>query len=295
MARQRVKVGRALRLGIIEMALFLLGVLFTRREIWQFHASTFTIAFWQEGLLIPLAALDGAITGGFGSRRRQVQNVPAYKGLLRWAMPAFFVLFVACSALCERLNKGVFPTAINDYVRTAGLLVVIAGMYLRLWSQLSAPSELEKLHDTRTADVPVIGTQPEEGTDSAATNVMPDAPGGATVTVSEAATTPSGPAERPPGQDSATNVVTPAADETESIFPQGPHKLLRHPDASGHLLSLWGLPLVFNAWLPLLALPGVLVLLKWHISDQEAFRISQLGEPYLEYRKNTWNLIPYVY
>jgi protein-S-isoprenylcysteine O-methyltransferase Ste14 len=114
-------------------------------------------------------------------------------------------------------------------IRTIGVVVVVAGMVFRLWSQRSAPIDLNP--------------------------------------------------EKP----------------LETLFPTGPHKWLRHPDAAGKLLSLLGLPFVFNCWIPVLALPGVLILLKWYISDQEAFRISQLGEPYLEYRKKTWNLIPYLY
>jgi len=79
------------------------------------------------------------------------------------------------------------------------------------------------------------------------------------------------------------------------VMPTGPHKYIRYPDAAGRLIALLGLPLVFNTWLPLIALPGIMVLLKWHISDQEAFRISQLGESYVQYKKQTWNLVPFIY
>ena len=89
----------------------------------------------------------------------------------------------------------------------------------------------------------------------------------------------------------------PASPETalNLPFPLGPHKLLRYPDVTGRLIALCGIPLCFNTWLPLLAVPGILTMLKWHIFDQEAFRISQLGEQYVEYKKRTWNLIPYIY
>jgi protein-S-isoprenylcysteine O-methyltransferase Ste14 len=229
MADSPRRVARAIRFGVLEMLLLLLGMLFIRREIWQLHAMSFDVTTPQEGLIIPLAMLDGAITGAFSSRTRDVHNTPAYKGLLRWGTPLFFFLYVGCSALCERLNFGVFPIPAGIVVRTIGLLLVAAGMVLRLAAQRSAPIDLNP--------------------------------------------------EKP----------------LEPMFPTGPHKLLRYPDASGKLLSLVGLPLVFNAWVPISALPGIVILLKWHISDQEAFRISQLGEPYLEYRKKTWNLIPYLY
>jgi protein-S-isoprenylcysteine O-methyltransferase Ste14 len=229
MSASAPKILRAFRFGLLEMALMLLGMLFIRREIWQLHAMSFDVTSWQEGLIIPLAMLDGAITGGFSSPTRDVQNAPAYKGLLRWGTPLFFFLYVGCAALCERINFGVFPIAAGFVVRTIGIIMVVGGMALRLWAQRSAPIDLN----------------PEKPLDTG--------------------------------------------------FPTGPHKVLRHPDAAGKLLSLLGLPFVFNAWVPVFALPGIVILLKWYISDQEAFRISQLGEPYLEYRKKTWNLIPYLY
>lgn len=308
MSQRPIKVGRAVRFAIFELALFMLGMLFVRREIWQLHATTFTINFWQEGLLIPLSALDGAITGGFSSRARNVQNTPAYKGLLLWATPLFFFLYVGCSALCERLIVGVFPTAVHEPVRTIGLGIVLAGMFVRLWSQFSAPSQLQpsrseaatRPHDgepkpsaepTRTEST--TPTEPTPAPDStpltgeAPTRGPDDEPKS---TVESTPTTPTTPTETAPPISSPPDNI-----DSAQIFPLGPHKILRHPDASGQLLSLCGLPLVFNAWLPLMALPGIIILLKWHISDQEAFRISQLGDPYLEYRKKTWNLIPYVY
>jgi protein-S-isoprenylcysteine O-methyltransferase Ste14 len=215
-------------MGVLELALLLLGMLFIRREIWQLHAQAFDVTTWQVGLLIPLAVLDGSLTGlatasnGTGKPEEDSeQHTPAYKGTLRWGKPLFFFLYVGVCALCERLSAripyAVFPTSAGFVVRTIGIALVVCGILLRLAAYRSKPLE------------------------------------------------------------------------------GGPYQKLRHPDAAGKLLSLFGLPFVFNAWLPLLALPGVLVLLKWHIADLEAFRISQLGEPYLEYRKKTWNLIPYLY
>lgn len=211
------KAERIVRFGVVELSLLLLGMLFIRREIWQLHAQSFDVTSWQEGLLIPLAALDGALTGMVIAESPSEQHSPAYKGTLRWGTPVFFFLYVGCCALCERINFGAFPITVGVIARTVGIGLVVCGMLVRLWAQRSEPMR------------------------------------------------------------------------------GGPYKKVRHPDAAGKLLSLCALPLAFNAWLPILALPGILVLLKWHIADQEAFRISQLGEPYLDYRKKTWNLIPYLY
>lgn len=216
------KPARVVRFAVLELALLLLGMLFIRREIWQFHAVSFDVAAWQEGLLIPLAALDGALTGIVAAAKpseasESEQHTPAYKGTLRWSTPLFFFLYVGCCALCERINFGAFPIGVGPVLRTIGVVLVVCGMLVRLWAQRSKALE------------------------------------------------------------------------------DGPYRRVRHPDPAGKLLALCGVPLAFNAWVPLLALPGILVLLKWHIADQEAFRISQLGEPYLAYRKKTWNLIPYLY
>ncbi len=267
MGAEPIKIGRIVRPAILEVTLFLLGMLFVRREIWQLHASTFAIVYWQQGLLIPLIALDGAMTGAFSSRTRNVENAPAYKGMLRWGTPVFFFLYVGCAALSERLAIGVFPTAINEYVRNLGVVIVIAGLYLRLWAYRTRPIQLiaentEEANLAKPADEAVLTAAPA-------------------IEVSAA--------------DREAAELAADAKNFSEIVPSGPHKLLRHPDAAGKLLALCGIPLVFNSWLPLLALPGIIILLKWYISDQEAFRISQLGEPYLDYRKRTWNLIPYLY
>jgi len=231
MSLQQPNVGRALRFGLFQCLLVLLGILFVHREIWQLRTTTFSLSHWQDWAFLALSAIDGAITGAYATSARNVQHQPAYGRLIRWALPAFLVLFVACSALCERLNVGLFRVD-SEIMRTLGILIILGGLAVRVSSQAAMPSALAE-------------DKPEEAA------VM--------------------------------------------AFPRGPHKLLRHPDAAGQLLILLGIPLVFNSWIPLLALPGVIVLLKWHISDQEAFRISQIGEPYLEYRKGTWNLIPFIY
>lgn len=231
MSLQQPNFGRALRFALFQCLLVLLGILLVHREIWQLRATTFILSHWQEWGLIVCSAIDGAISGAYATSDRHVQNKPAYGRLISWALPTFVVLFVACSALCERLNVGLFRWE-SEIIRTVGMLIIIGGLVVRLWSQASTPSALG-----------------EEKTDEA----------------------------------------------TPMTFPAGPHKLLRHPDAAGQVLILLGIPLIFNSWIPLLALPGVIVLLKWHISDQEAFRISQIGDPYLEYRKGTWNLIPFIY
>src|SRR5262249_36520771 len=129
---RKAKTGRAVRLGILELVLLLLGILFVRREIWEFHAATLHLEHWQVAVLIPMAAADGAVTGAFSSRTRNVEHQPAYRRTMFWGVPSFFFLYVACAALCERLSVGVF-TIVPEVVRCLGLLIVAAGTVFRIW------------------------------------------------------------------------------------------------------------------------------------------------------------------
>ncbi|MBY0357606.1 MAG: hypothetical protein K2W82_06360 [Candidatus Obscuribacterales bacterium] len=80
-----------------------------------------------------------------------------------------------------------------------------------------------------------------------------------------------------------------------TVLPAGPWRWLRFPDYFAALLMLMGLTLGLGSWLPLFALPGFFVAGKWEAADLESFRISQMGDSYLEYRKRTWCLFPFIY
>lgn len=75
----------------------------------------------------------------------------------------------------------------------------------------------------------------------------------------------------------------------------GPWKILRYPDKSSVLLELLGVSMALSTWMPLLTLPGLFVIFKWELADLEALRVSQFGDRYIEYRKNSWRLIPFFY
>jgi protein-S-isoprenylcysteine O-methyltransferase Ste14 len=298
----------------------LTGVLFVRREIWELHIFDVTLPFWQEGLLLPLSAIDGAISGFYGSRKRNVEHTPAYQKALLWGTPTFFVLYVACAALCERLHVGIFIAG-NEVARTFGVAVVVAGLGLRIWSQMCAPSLLMK-DEHRQPTEPQQSAQLEEASpeeraaeqDVAEGGDQPEPPEQGEIGEEQSADATaekiarfvqkiaaSGASATPLDKPIAAEPLTPEQslktllELTDGQFPNGPHRLVRYPDSTGRLIALCGIPLCFGAWLPLFAIPGIIVLLKWHINDQEAFRISQLGEPYLEYRKSTWSLVPYIY
>src|SRR6185437_10803985 len=132
---------RAFRVAATELVLVAVGLLLVRREVWQAHVFDLSIPHWQVGLLLPLAAIDGGITGTYANRLRNVEHLPAYRTLLRWGIPLFLVLYVACAALCERLAFGVLP-AFDWLWRTLGIVLVFGGITFRLWSQMVSPSAL---------------------------------------------------------------------------------------------------------------------------------------------------------
>lgn len=95
--------------------------------------------------------------------------------------------------------------------------------------------------------------------------------------------------------DECARVSNTAGGAVPEIQAQGPWKLLRYPDRSSILLEFVGISMALAAWVPLLTLPGLIVVFKWELADLEALRISQFGENYLSYTRNSWFLIPYIY
>lgn len=78
----------------------------------------------------------------------------------------------------------------------------------------------------------------------------------------------------------------------------GPYRWLRYPDRLGQLVCLIGIAFVFATWIPLLAVPGIFVLLRWQVASAEAYRSSQesqIGESYRQYKKGTKVLLPLIY
>lgn len=74
-----------------------------------------------------------------------------------------------------------------------------------------------------------------------------------------------------------------------------PWRQLRYPERFALLFMLFGMSFVLSSWMPILALPGVFIALKWELADIEAFRIREIGDPYLAYRKESWSLLPFIY
>jgi protein-S-isoprenylcysteine O-methyltransferase Ste14 len=76
----------------------------------------------------------------------------------------------------------------------------------------------------------------------------------------------------------------------------GIYKKVRHPSYSGRLLSFLGLGLVLGNWISLVIVfvPVVIVFL-YRIHIEEKVLLRNFNGDYIDYRKHTKKLIPYIY
>jgi protein-S-isoprenylcysteine O-methyltransferase Ste14 len=74
----------------------------------------------------------------------------------------------------------------------------------------------------------------------------------------------------------------------------GPYRYVRHPSYSGALLSLLGFGLSLGNWAGLAASLFCLGY-AYRIPVEEAALASALGEPYKQYLKRTWRLLPFLF
>ena len=86
----------------------------------------------------------------------------------------------------------------------------------------------------------------------------------------------------------------PAVNEETRLIRTGPYKYLRHPIYAGVLGGIWGTAVIFGNMLLffLLLLVFVGFLIKAHY--EERLLEDELGEEYMEYKKGTKMLIPWV-
>ena len=70
---------------------------------------------------------------------------------------------------------------------------------------------------------------------------------------------------------------------------------LRHPCFFATLLALTGVPMVMGTWYPLFAIPGIFIIMKWIITEQERVLIEKFGTAYTEFQSSTNRLLPKLY
>ncbi len=92
-----------------------------------------------------------------------------------------------------------------------------------------------------------------------------------------------------------TSAIRPAKEPADLYLVRNPILKLRHPCFFAALITLTGIPLVFGACLPLFAIPGIFVVLKWIVTEQEKILTNKIGSQYEEYQLTSYRLLPYLY
>ncbi|MGD0709965.1 MAG: isoprenylcysteine carboxylmethyltransferase family protein [Bacteroidales bacterium] len=84
--------------------------------------------------------------------------------------------------------------------------------------------------------------------------------------------------------------------EDHKIKKDGVYRFLRHPSYSGSLLSFIGFGISLNNWLSLIVVTILITVgLINRIRIEEKVLTDQFGADYLDYKKNTYRLIPWIY
>lgn len=84
--------------------------------------------------------------------------------------------------------------------------------------------------------------------------------------------------------------------EDHQIKKDGFYSVLRHPSYAASLLTFLGLGLYLNNWVAFaVAVIPPFLAFSYRISVEEKALIEQFGQEYLDYKKQTKKLIPYIY
>ncbi len=295
------------RIALIELAIVMAALVFVRKEVYtsgQFKALIFC---WQEYVLLVLVLLDGFMRGFLISKGRN--SSPLRNRTLAAVLGVALFLFVACSSLCDKLNVACFHF---DWYRNLGLSVLASGLALAYWTERTRPPQLVLKEKAITVLSDPEKNQPNASTTGSADGDYPHVVRAADW-VETADQVPSEEFAKAAGStDSIERLIDerePKGDDDEpaestSITEQesstniniiGPWKWIRYPDRTSILIELIGISLTLSAWMPLLTLPGLLILFKWETADIEESRVAELGESYRKYKKRTWFLIPFLY
>jgi protein-S-isoprenylcysteine O-methyltransferase Ste14 len=91
-----------------------------------------------------------------------------------------------------------------------------------------------------------------------------------------------------------TRTLVTTAEQT--VVQDGPYRLVRHPGYLGSILVWMGAAATSAN---LLSLAAVIVLLTvaytYRIRTEERMLVLALGEPYVEYQRHSWRLVPFVF
>lgn len=86
-----------------------------------------------------------------------------------------------------------------------------------------------------------------------------------------------------------------STDQEQSIVDTGLYKFIRHPGYLGQLIIFLGISMSLANGLSILAMMiPVVIGYAYRINVEERFMVEQFGEEYLNYRKRTKKLIPFI-
>jgi protein-S-isoprenylcysteine O-methyltransferase Ste14 len=83
--------------------------------------------------------------------------------------------------------------------------------------------------------------------------------------------------------------------EGQKVVKTGPYRLVRHPSYTGALLIIVGVGLALQSWGAVLVLLLVFgITFGYRIRMEEKVLVSELGDEYVQYKKTTKRIIPYI-
>lgn len=222
----------------------LAGFLVVRRRILlsdNLHASTVRIDVLEDAQ--PGSSVSGSPDSGSDSslvikgRRLRFSFTGRTKLLCLFV---YLLLYNNLCVLCLSMKLGIFDFAgANSFFRSAGLCLVLTGLYVILKTLKSART-IPYLAESDYY-LAAVGTEVDALSDSHPVS-------------------PTGEAE---SSAKRQNIVQ----SGQGHIPELQRGFLRkHPLCLGWLLFMTGLPLIFHAWFPLLAIPGVYIGLNWFFS-----------------------------
>ena len=83
--------------------------------------------------------------------------------------------------------------------------------------------------------------------------------------------------------------------EDQKLVTSGVYRYIRHPMYLGEFGKNIGVPLFFNSMMGMVVMILANLFLLIRIEIEEEMLIKEFGEEYMEYRKRTKKLIPYLY
>lgn len=152
----------------------------------------------------------------------------------------YLVLFVMCAVLCQKLGLGniVSDPVSAEVIRTVGLGTAVIGLYMIIRGMFARVDS--------KANARLVSALSDENKVSGSD--LKSFPHGGEFPVSLI--------------DDSETYHAPHVPPTRAVF------LVRHPICAGWLVTLTGLPLVFQAWFPLLAIPGLFIGMNWLFPDK---------------------------